>query len=113
MADKDVGALIVLNSDKVVGILSERDYARKVALKGKASIKIPVSEIMTKKVLFVKPSQSIEDCMVLMTEKKIRHLPVIEKGKLLGVISIGDVVKAVIQDQHLTINQLENYIKGY
>lgn len=112
MAGKDVGALLVMDGEHVAGIFSERDYARKVILQGKASKDTPVQEIMTQRVIFVQPDQSIEDCMAVMTEKHVRHLPVMENGKLLGVISIGDVVKEIIAAQGFVIEQLENYITG-
>ncbi|HEY8517644.1 MAG TPA: CBS domain-containing protein [Candidatus Binatia bacterium] len=110
MADKNIGAVLVLDGEQIVGILSERDYARQVILKGKTSRETPVREIMTTRVVFVKPEQTIEDCMALMTDKRIRHLPVIENGKLAGVLSIGDVVKAVISEKQYLIEQLEAYI---
>jgi CBS domain-containing protein len=112
MADNNVGALLVLESTQLIGIFSERDYARKVALRGKSSKDTPISEIMTQKVDCVSPSQSMRECMSLMTDKHIRHLPVMESGQLVGVISIGDVVKAIISDQEFTIEQLESYITG-
>lgn len=112
MAEKNLGAVLVIEGGKIAGIFSERDYARKVILKGKSSKETPVKEIMTKDVLFVRPNHSIEECMALMTDKHIRHLPVIDEEELVGVISIGDVVKAVISDQEYTIKQLENYITG-
>lgn len=110
MAEKEIGALVVLQGDKLAGIFSERDYARKVILHGKASKDTPVSEIMTHKVVCVGPDQSVEDCMALMTDKRIRHLPVLEDKRVLGVISIGDVVKEVISEQRFVIEQLEQYI---
>lgn len=110
MAEMNIGALLVLEEENLVGILSERDYARKVILRGKSSMDTPVREIMTPRVLYVRLDQSIEDCMALMTDKRIRHLPVFEKDKLVGVISIGDVVKAIISHQEFVIEQLENYI---
>jgi len=112
MAEKGVGALVVLEADQVVGIISERDYARKVSLQGKSDRTTPVREIMTSKVVYIRPEQSVEECMALMTDKHIRHLPVLEAGRLVGVISIGDVVKAVISEQEFMIAQLENYIIG-
>lgn len=110
MADHHVGALIVLRNDELAGILSERDYARKVILMGRSSAETPVWQIMTSPVYTVSPESSIEDCMRLMTERRIRHLPVVEKGKVTGMISIGDLVKAVIEEQQRTIEQLESYI---
>jgi CBS domain-containing protein len=110
MADKNVGAVLVLADRTLEGILSERDYARQVILKGKASRDTPVREIMTTKVVCVAPERTIEDCMALMTDKHIRHLPVLSGGDLLGVLSIGDVVKAVISEKQFMIEQLESYI---
>ena len=112
MAEKDVGALVVLDGETVAGVLSERDYARKVILHGRSSKELKVKEIMSSRVYFVKPEQNIEDCMALFTNKRVRHLPVLENDKLTGVISIGDVVKAVIAEQEFTIRHLENYITG-
>jgi CBS domain-containing protein len=112
MAEKNVGALLVLEGDRLVGILSERDYARKVILKGKSSREIPVREIMSSHVLYVRPEQTIEDCMALMTDKRVRHLPVFDGEKLVGVVSIGDVVKAIIAEQSFVIEQLQNYIRS-
>lgn len=112
MADSDVGALLVLADEKVAGILSERDYARKVILKGKLSKETLVSEIMTEDVVKVTPSTLVEECMAIMTAKHIRHLPVEENGKLLGLVSIGDVVSAVIDEEEFVIEQLTSYIKG-
>ncbi len=113
MAEKNVGAVLVIEDEKVVGILSERDYARKIILKGKRSANTLVREIMTHKVISVTSDQSIEDCMQLITEKRIRHLPVYTGDQLLGIISIGDVVKAIISEQEFVIEQLENYITGH
>lgn len=112
MADADVGALLVLAEGKVAGILSERDYARKVILKGKLSKETFVSEIMTEDVVKVTLSTHVEECMGIMTGKRIRHLPVEEDGKLLGLISIGDVVSALIDEEEFVIEQLTSYIKG-
>ena len=112
MADKGIGALIVMENDKVAGILSERDYARKIALMERSSYTTEVSEIMTSNVMTVSPGQTIEFCMELMTEKRLRHLPVLEDDKLIGLISIGDLVKDIISDQQSMIRQLEQYIRG-
>lgn len=112
MSEKGVGALVVLDNLKVVGVFSERDYARKVILKGKSSKDLPVKEIMTSRVICVKPGNTTEECMALMTDKHIRHLPVVENNELVGIISIGDVVKAIISQQEFVIEQLGNYITG-
>ena len=112
MADKEVGALLVLGAGRLVGIISERDYARKVILKGKSSLDTPVSEIMTERVMFVRPEQTVEECMALMTEKRIRHLPVLVDDQVVGVVSIGDLVKASLDEKDFMIKQLENYITG-
>ncbi len=110
MADKNIGAVVVRSDQKIDGIFSERDYARKVILLGKTSRETLVSEIMTTRVISVPPEWTAHQCMALMTEKRIRHLPVMEQGRLIGVISIGDVVRAVVDDQQFTINSLERYI---
>jgi CBS domain-containing protein len=110
MADKSVGALIVMEGGRIAGILSERDYARKVILHGKSSHDIQVRDIMTSKIITVHPGQTVAECMALMTEKRIRHLPVTEGERLIGVLSIGDLVKEVIAEQQQTIEQLESYI---
>jgi CBS domain-containing protein len=112
MAEKNIGALLVLQDGEIAGIVSERDYARKVALHGKASMETPVREIMTGEVLTVEPGLAVKDALTLMTEKHIRHLPVVEDDALAGLISIGDLVKSIIADQELMINQLEKYISG-
>jgi CBS domain-containing protein len=112
MADRGVGALPVVAAEKPAGIVSERDYARKVILQGKSSKDTPVRDIMTSPVYFVRPEQSIEQCMVLMTDKRIRHLPVLDGEHLAGIVSIGDLVKAVIAEQQIRIEQLESYITG-
>jgi CBS domain-containing protein len=112
MAEKNIGALLVMQKDKVVGIFSERDYARKIVLKGESSRTTAVKDVMTSEVLSVHPEQSLDECMALMTNKHVRHLPVLENGNLIGLISIGDVVKAIISAHEFTIKQLENYITG-
>jgi CBS domain-containing protein len=112
MAEKDVGALLVLGAGRLAGIISERDYARKVVLKGKSSLQTPVREIMTQGVVTVRPGNTVEECMGLMTEKRIRHLPVVVEGQVVGVISIGDVVKASLDAKDFVIQQLGNYITG-
>jgi CBS domain-containing protein len=112
MAEKNIGALLVIKGEHLEGIFSERDYARKVALKGESSHKIAVKDIMTSDLVCVNPDQSIEECMELMTNKHVRHLPVKDKNKLVGLISIGDVVKAIILQHEDTIKHLENYITG-
>ena len=112
MDEHSIGALLVLDGDDLVGIFSERDYARKVVLKGKTSRGTTIGEIMSRRVSCVRTDQTIEECMALMTDRRIRHLPVLEDEKLVGVISIGDVVKAVISEQEFVISQLENYITG-
>lgn len=112
MSEKSIGALPVMQDGQLMGILSERDYARKVILMGRSSAETPVSQIMTKAVVTVTPQDTVHDCMEIMTEKRIRHLPVVEKGKVIGMISIGDLVKAVIEEQQETIVQLERYIAG-
>jgi CBS domain-containing protein len=110
MAEKGVGALVVLDNGRLAGVVSERDYARKVILHGRSSQATAVRDIMTEKVCTVRSEQTIEDCMALMTEKRIRHLPVVDGGRLAGVVSIGDLVKEVIADREETIKQLESYI---
>lgn len=112
LAEKDIGALIVLDDNKVVGIFSERDYARKGILRGRFSKETLVEDLMTRRVYYASPDQSIEDLMTLMTTKHIRHLPVIEKEQLIGVVSIGDVVKTIIEDHEFTIREMEKYITG-
>lgn len=110
MAEKNIGAVLVMDGQKLAGIFSERDYARKVILEGRSSRETPVREVMTERVFAVRPDQSVEGCMALMTEKRIRHLPVMRDDSVVGVISIGDVVKAVISQQANQIEHLENYI---
>ena len=110
MAEKNIGSLVVVADGTLAGMVPERDYARKVVLYGKSSHDTPVKEIMTEKVVCVQPGNTVEECMALMTEKHVRHLPVIENGKLLGVLSIGDLVKETISEQQFMIKQLESYI---
>jgi CBS domain-containing protein len=112
MSEKDTGALLVVDDGSLVGIFTERDYARKLILKGKFSRDTKVHELMTREVLYVDPGNSIEDCMVLMTNKRVRHLPVLDDGKLVGIVTIGDVVKRIISEKESTIQQLEKYITG-
>lgn len=112
MAKENIGALLVMHSGKPVGILSERDYARKVILKGLSSPRLRVREIMTEAVCYTCPDQTVEECMALMTQKRCRHLPVLENGQLSGMVSIGDLVKASIAEKEFIIGQLQNYIKG-
>ena len=112
MALKNIGALLVVEAGKVVGIVTERDYARKIALLERVSKDTPVSEIMSSPVMYVHPQQTCEECMALMTENRLRHLPVISAGELVGLISIGDLVKDIISQQRFIIEQLEHYIAG-
>ena len=112
MAEKSVGALVVLEDDRTVGIISERDYARKVVLKERSSTETKVSEIMTTSIVYARPDQTVEECLSKMTEERIRHLPIQEGEKLVGMLSIGDLVKATIAEQQLLIEQLEHYISG-
>jgi len=112
LEEKDVGALLVVEEGRLVGIFSERDYARKGILHGRASKDTPVRDITTAKVYYITPEKSLEECLALMTDKHIRHLPVLEEGKLIGVVSIGDAVKAMIADLEFTVQHLENYITG-
>jgi CBS domain-containing protein len=112
MAEKGIGALMVTEGDKLVGVMSERDYARQVILKGRASQSTPVRDIMTSKVFTVNPSDRVQACLALMTDKRIRHLPVLEGDKLVGVVSIGDLVRVIIEDQRSTIEQLTAYVSS-
>ena len=112
MSEKRVGAMLVMDGDKLVGIVTERDYARKVILEGKSSKDTTVSEIMSSKVLCVTPDRTVDECMALMTDKRARHLPVVDQKRVVGVVSIGDLVKAMISEQQILIDQLQNYIAG-
>ena len=112
MADKNVGSLVVMEGNKLIGIITERHYARNVVLKGRASPKTPVRDIMETNVVFARPDQSVEECMAIMTEQAVRHLPVIEQGNVVGMISIGDLVKEKIADQTFVIEQLVQFIHG-
>lgn len=112
MAQEKIGALLVMENEKLRGIITERDYARKVILEGKSSHDTPVEEIMTPKAICARPNQNIEECMAVITEKRVRHLPVIEDNRVVGIISIGDLVKAIIEEQQFIIEQLEHYISG-
>jgi CBS domain-containing protein len=113
MADKNIGALLVTEGQKLVGILTERDYTRKIALKGKSSKQTAVREILSGEVIHVTPEHTVEECMRLMTDHRVRHLPVLEGDKIAGVVSIGDLVNWIISAQSHTINQLQTYISGY
>jgi CBS domain-containing protein len=110
MAEHNIGSLVVLDGEQLVGIISERDYARNIVLKGKTSPMTPVRDIMEKRVLCVRPEHTVEQCMALMSDKRVRHLPVLEGQKVIGVVSIGDLVKSIISDQQFIIEQLEHYI---
>ena len=112
MADKDIGSLVVIADDRLVGIITERHYARNVVVKGRSSPQTRVRDIMESRVVCARLDQSIEECMAVMTSKLVRHLPVIDDGKLVGIISIGDLVKSIIRDQEFVIEQLEHYISG-
>jgi CBS domain-containing protein len=112
MAQHEIGAVLVLEGARLIGIMSERDYARKVILKGKSSHDTQVREIMTERVVYARPEQTVPECMALMTSKRVRHLPVLAGGRLIGVLSIGDLVKETISEQEFIIRQLENYIHG-
>lgn len=112
MAERNIGALLVMEAGRLVGVMSERDYARKVILAGRASRDTKVGDVMTSRVIFADPTETVEECMALMTDKHIRHLPVMEDGELLGLVSIGDLVKEVIAEQKFMIKQLEHYISG-
>ncbi|RJG06654.1 CBS domain-containing protein [Noviherbaspirillum cavernae] len=112
MAEKRIGALLVMEGEQIAGIVTERDYARKVVLMGRSSRDTPVRDIMTSPVMYVRPDNTNEQCMALMTENRLRHLPIIDDGKLVGMISIGDLVKDIISEQRFIIEQLEHYIRG-
>ncbi|MCU7802605.1 MAG: CBS domain-containing protein [Candidatus Thiodiazotropha sp. (ex Lucinoma borealis)] len=112
MAEKGIGSLVVLENGDVAGLFSERDYARNIILKGRTSKETRVEEIMTRHVIVVKPQQSVEECMAIMTDKRVRHLPIMQDEKLVGIISIGDLVKAIIEEQQFVIEQLVSYING-
>ena len=112
MADKDVGSLVVMDGEKLVGIITERHYSRNVVLKGKTSPTTLVREIMETNVIHVRPEQSVELCMALMTDKRVRHLPVVEDAKLIGIVSIGDLLKHIISKKEFALDQLEHYIQG-
>lgn len=112
MADKNIGALVVMEGSRLIGVVSERDYARKVILRGRASKETPVRDIMTSEVLCARPDHTVEGCMALMTGKRVRHLPVVDGERVVGMLSIGDLVKSVIDEQQFVIEQLEHYIHG-
>jgi len=113
MAEKNVGSLVVLEHGTLVGIITERIYAREIALKGRTSSQTLVRDIMSTNVICVRPEQSVEECMAVMTKKTVRHLPVVENGKIVGIVSIGDMVNSIIKDQEFIIDQLEHYIQGH
>jgi len=112
MSEKDIGSLVVMDGERLVGIITETHYTRKVFLKGKSSPTTPVRDIMERRVVIARPEQSLEDCMALMTGKRVRHLPVVAGEKLVGIVSIGDLIKAMIGDREYVIDQLEHYIHG-
>jgi CBS domain-containing protein len=112
MAEHDIGAVLVMDADKLVGLLSERDYARKVVLAGRSSKDSQVKDVMTAHVVCVSPERSVDECMALMTNKRLRHLPVVDHKRVIGIVSIGDLVKTTIDDQQFTITQLQSYIAG-
>jgi CBS domain-containing protein len=110
MAEHDIGALVVVDGGQIVGVFSERDYARKVVLRGRSSVMLAVADVMTRDVLVVTPHCTVDDCMAIMTDHRVRHLPVVDGNGLVGIVSIGDVVKALLDDQRFVIEQLEHYI---
>ena len=112
MAEKGIGALLVMQGDKLVGIVTERDYARKIVLEDRSSRKTPVRDVMTTRVLCVPPDRTVEECMALMTDKRARHLPVVDHKRVVGIVSIGDLVKTVIEEQQFIVQQLQQYISG-
>jgi CBS domain-containing protein len=112
VAEKSIGALVVMDGSELVGIISERDYVRKIVLEGRSSKTTSCRDIMTNEVCYVSPERTLDECMAIMTEKRIRHLPVLENQKLVGIVSIGDCVKAIVSKQKFIIEQLENYIRG-
>jgi len=112
MAEKDVGAILIVEDGQLIGIFTERDYSRKVILKGKSSLTTPIKELMVRDILYVSPSDTIDDCMAIMTEKQIRHLPVMHEGELVGLVSMRDVVNHVISHKNFKIKELEKYITG-
>ncbi|RJS93083.1 CBS domain-containing protein [Salinisphaera sp. Q1T1-3] len=112
MSDKNIGAVLVMDDGHLVGLLSERDYARKLVLENRSSRETPVRDVMTQRVAYVAPTKEVEQCLALMTDKRFRHLPVLDNGKLIGLVSIGDLVKAIIADKQFIIEQLESYISG-
>jgi CBS domain-containing protein len=112
MSDKSIGSLLVMDGEKLMGIVTERDYARKVILEGKSSKDTSVSDVMTRKVLCVSPERTVDECMALMTDKRARHLPVVDQKRVVGVVSIGDLVKTLINEQQILIDQLQHYISG-
>jgi CBS domain-containing protein len=112
MAEKNIGALLVMEGERIVGVVTERDYARKIVLLARSSKDTPLRDVMTSAVIYVAPSQTSEECMALMTESRVRHLPVMDGGKLIGLISIGDIVKGIISEQSFIIEQLQQYISG-
>ncbi len=113
MAEKNIGSLVVLEEEELVGIITERIYAREIALKGRTSSQTSVRDIMSTNVICVRPEQSVEECMAVMAAKTVRHLPVLERGRIVGIVSIGDMVNSIISDQEFIIDQLEHYIQGH
>jgi signal-transduction protein with cAMP-binding, CBS, and nucleotidyltransferase domain len=112
MVDKEIGALLVMQQNNLLGLVSERDFARKLIASGRPSQEVPVAEVMATHVVCVRPEQGMDECMALMTEKRVRHLPVLEDGRISGIVSIGDAVKSIIEDQQFIIEQLETYISS-